>query len=103
MKSGENKGKLRLKFQFRIADGEVSDDGARQQNRRLFADVNAFDGVDKKTGNATPPYDLVAIGKALGYDAEALKDIDTDDSLRGADHDVTWAKKQHRSTAHGWA
>jgi hypothetical protein len=97
VKTGENKGKLRLKFQFRIAEGEVAADGSRQQNRRLFADVNAFDGVDKKTNAPTPPYDLVAIGKALGYDSEALKDIDTDDWLGEELYlDVTWAKKQEQ-------
>jgi hypothetical protein len=97
VKSGDNKGKPRLKFQFRIAEGEVAADGSRQQNRRLFADVNAFEGRDKKTGDPTPAYDLVAIGKALGYDAEALKDVDTDDWLGEELYlDVTWAKKQEQ-------
>lgn len=96
VKTGENKGKPRLKFQFRIADGEVAADGSRQQNRRLFADINAFDGVSKKTNEPTPPYDLVAIGKALGFDADALRDADTDDWLGEELYlDVTWKKKQH--------
>lgn len=82
VKTGDNKGKLRLKFQFRIADGETSADGQNQGNRRLFADINAFNGVSKTTGEPTPPYDLLAIGKAIGLDAEALRDIDTDDWLQ---------------------
>jgi len=97
VKTGDNVGKSRLKFQFRIADGEVAADGSRQQNRRLFADVNNFEGKDKKTGEPTPSYDLVAIGKALGYDSEAMKDLDTDDWLQEELYlDVTWAKKQEQ-------
>jgi hypothetical protein len=82
VKSGDNKGKLRLKFQLRIVDGEESSEGVNQGNRRLFADINAFDGVSKKTNKPTPPYDLVAIGKAIGLTADQLNDIDTDDWLQ---------------------
>jgi hypothetical protein len=97
VKKGENQGKPRLKFQFRIADGEEAPDGTKQGNRRLFADVNAFEGTDKKTGKPTPPYDLVAIGKALGLSAEELADVDTDDWL-GEELQVTvkHTRKQHQ-------
>jgi len=82
VKNGANKGKLRLKFQFRIVDGEEAPDGSKQGNRRLFADINAFEGTDKKTGKPTPPYDLLALAKALGTSAEELADLDTDDWLQ---------------------
>lgn len=97
VKNGENKGKLRLKFQFRIADGETSPDGSNQGNRRLFADINAFEGTNKKTGAATPPYDLLAIAKALGTSAEELADLDTDDWLQEElQVTVGHKKKQHQ-------
>ena len=92
VKSGDNAGKPRLKFQFRIADGETAPDGSKQGNRRLFADMNAFEGVSQKTGEPTPPYDLLAIAKALGVSAEDLADIDTDDWL-GEELQVTVAHK----------
>lgn len=81
VKNGDNTGKPRLRFQFRIADGETAPDGSKQGNRRLFADVNAFTGKSAKTGEPTPPYDLLAIAKALGVSAEALADTDTDEWL----------------------
>lgn len=95
VKTGDNKGKLRLKFQFRIADGEVAPDGANQGNRRLFADINAFNGTDKKTSQPTPPYDLVAIAKAMGASRDELDDIDTDDWLGEELYvSVTWEEKK---------
>lgn len=96
VKDGANKGKLRLKFQFRIADGETAPDGTNQGNRRLFADVNAFEGTNKE-GKATPPYDLLAIAKALGISAEDLANIDTDEWL-GEELQVTVGHKakQHK-------
>lgn len=97
VKSGDNKGKLRLKFQFRIVDGETSPDGSNQGNRRLFADINAFEGFSQKTNKATPPYDLVAIGKAIGLTSEQLNDIDTDDWLQEElQVSVTHKRKQHQ-------
>jgi hypothetical protein len=97
--TGDNAGKPRLKFQFRIVDGEVAADGSRQGNRRLFSDINAFEGVNQKTKEPTPPYDLVAIGKALGYDTEALKDVDTDDWLGEELYvDVTWEEKKTKES-----
>lgn len=93
VKEGDNKGKLRLKFQFRIADGETAPDGSKQGNRRLFADMNAFEGVSAKTGEPTPPYDLLAIAKALGVAAEDLADIDTDEWL-GEELQVTVGHKK---------
>ena len=97
VKNGDNKGKPRLKFQFRIADGEEAPDGTNQGNRRLFADVNAFEGKNQKTGAATPPYDLLAIAKALGTSAEELADLDTDDWLQEElQVTVGHKKKQHQ-------
>jgi len=97
VQSGDNKGKPRLKFQFRIEDGEESPDGKNQGNRRLFSDVNAFEGFSAKTNKATPPYDLLAIAKALGVSAEELADVDTDD-WQGEHLQVTviHKKKQHQ-------
>lgn len=77
VKSGDNKGKPRLNFQFRIQDGETSPDGKKQGNRRLFAGINAFAGKSRKDGSEVPPFDLIAIGKAIGLSAEELSDADT--------------------------
>lgn len=97
VKNGDNKGKLRLKFQFRIVDGETSPDGSNQGNRRLFADINAFEGTNKKTSEPTPPFDLLAIAKALGTSAEELADLDTDDWLQEElQVTVGHKKKQHQ-------
>lgn len=103
VKEGDNKGKLRLKFQFRIADGETAPDGSNQGNRRLFADMNAFEGKSQKTGEPTPPYDLLAIAKALGVSADDLADIDTDDWL-GEELQVTVGhkKKQEQNSEGKW-
>jgi len=93
-----NAGKARLKFQFRIADGEVDSNGTNQGNRRLFADINTFGGKSKETGKELPPFDLVAIGKALGTSLEELNDgFDTDEWV-GEELQVTvkWAKKQEK-------
>ena len=99
VKSGDNKGKPRLKFQFRIAEGETSDDGQKQTNRRLFADINAFEGISQKTNTPTPPYDLVAIAKAMGAGADELDDIDTDDWLGEEMYvDVTWEEKKTKES-----
>lgn len=97
VKSGDNKGKQRLKFHFRIEDGQESPDGKHQGNRRVFADVNAFSGVSKKDGSATPPYDLLAIAKAIGVSAEDLADLDTDEWLgESLQINVGHKKKQHQ-------
>lgn len=101
VKSGDNKGKLRLKFQFRIAEGETSDDGQKQTNRRLFADINAFEGVNKKTNAPTPPYDLVAIAKAMGVGSDEMGDMDTDDWLGEELYvDVTWEEKKTKESGY---
>lgn len=102
VKDGDNKGKLRLKFQFRIADGETAPDGSKQGNRRLFADMNAFEGKSQKTGEPTPPYDFLAIAKALGVAAEDLKNVDTDDWL-GEELQVTVGhKKKQEKVGEKW-
>lgn len=81
VQSGDNKGKPRLNVQFRIQDGETSVDGKKQGNRRVFSGINAFYGTSKKDGKPTPPFDVIAIAKALGQSAEDLSDLDTDDWL----------------------
>lgn len=99
VKSGANAGKPRLKFQFRIADGETDSNGTNQGNRRLFADINAFNGTSKKDGKEVPPFDLVAIAKAMGATLEEINsgEVDTDDWL-GEELQVTvkWQRKQHQ-------
>lgn len=72
---GPNKGKPRLNFQFKIAEGE------EHANRRLFAGVNAFEGKSQKDGSAVPMYDLIAIGKAIGLTVEQVKNFDSDEWL----------------------
>lgn len=89
VKTGENKGKPRLKFQFKIADGEP---GA---NRRLFHDVNAFNTEKSK------PFDLISIGRAIGLDKDAIADIDTDDWL-GQELFVTVTHKEKKTKESGY-
>ena len=80
VKQGENKGKSRLNFQFRIQDGETAPEGKKQGNRRLFVGVNAFSTPNKKDPSKTnQPYDLIAIGKAIGLTLEQINNIDTDE------------------------
>jgi hypothetical protein len=98
VKEGANAGKGRLKFQFRIVDGELDSNGVNQGNRRLFSDINTFGGKSKTTGKDVPPFDLVAIGKALGTTLEELNNgFDTDEWL-GEELQVTvkWVKKQEK-------
>lgn len=98
VKEGDNKGKARLKFQFRINDGETDSNGNNQGNRRLFADINTFGGKSKETGKQLPPFDLVAIGKALGTTLEELNDGFDTDEWQGEELQVTvkWVKKQEK-------
>ena len=82
VKQGEHKGKPRLNFQFRIQDGETSAEGKRQGNRRLFVEVNAFEMPNKKDpSKMNQPYELIAIGKAIGLDRDQINELDTDDWL----------------------
>lgn len=97
VKNGPNAGKPRLKFQFRIVDGETAPDGSKQGNRRLFADINAFEGKNSKTGEPTPAYDLIAIGKAIGLSPEEIQNFDSDDWLgQELRVTVTHRRKQHQ-------
>ena len=94
---GPNKGKPRLNFQFRIQDGENAPDGTHQGNRRLFANLNAFDTVNKKDPTKkNPPFDVMAIGKAIGLTAQQCREIDTDEWV-GEELEVTvrHVRKQH--------
>lgn len=82
VKTGENKGKPRLNFQFRIQDGETSPEGKNQGNRRLFHGANAFKSKNKKDpSKENLPYDLIGIGKAIGLTSEQINNIDTDEWL----------------------
>lgn len=82
VKQGEHKGKPRLSFQFRIQDGETSPEGKRQGNRRLFVELNAFPTQNKKDPSKTnQPFELIAIGKAIGLTLDQINDLDTDDWL----------------------
>lgn len=82
VKGGENKGKPRLNFQFRIQDGETSPEGKKQGNRRLFVGVNAFATPNKKDPTKTnQPFDLISIGKAIGLGMDEINNLDTDDWL----------------------
>lgn len=100
VKTGANAGKPRLKFQFRIVDGETSPAGQNQGNRRLFSDVNAFEGFSQKTQQNTPPYELIDIGKAIGLSHDEINNIDTDDMSDWLGKElqltVTHVKKQHQ-------
>jgi hypothetical protein len=82
VKQGENKGKPRLNFQFRIQDGETSPEGKRQGNRRLFVECNAFSTQNKKDpSKMNAPFELISIGKAIGLTLDQINDLDTDDWL----------------------
>lgn len=73
---GPNKGKPRLNFQFKIAEGE---DFA---GRYLFSNINAFETPSQKEpGKMNPMYDLLAIGKAIGLTADQVKNFDSDEWL----------------------
>jgi hypothetical protein len=101
VKTGPNEGKQRLNVQFRIQDGETALDGSKQGNRRLFAGVNTFEGVSKRTGEPTPPFDLIGIVKALGGDASDLSDLDTDDWL-GEELIVTVQHEEKKTKESGY-
>jgi hypothetical protein len=74
VKTGKNAGKPRLKFQFKIAEGEPL------AGRYLFHDANAFEGTDKE-GKPLPMYDLLGIGKAIGLSADQVRNFDSDEWL----------------------
>lgn len=83
VKNGPNAGKVKLKVQFKIEEGTVASDGSKVGNRRLFADINTFGGVSQKTGKKYGPFDLIALGRAIGKveSADDLASIDTDEWL----------------------
>ena len=76
---GPNKGKPRLKFTFKIAEGQKADDGTDVGGRLLWLDVNYFESANKKTGKMQLPFQLTDLGKALGKTLEEIKNLDTDD------------------------
>lgn len=92
---GPNKGKPRLKFQFKIAEGEP------HANRRLFSDVNAFEGKSKETGEPVPMYDLIAIGKAIGLTVDQVNDFDSDEWL-GEELYVTVSHQEKKTKESGY-
>jgi hypothetical protein len=82
VKTGDHKGKPRLNFQFRVQDGQTSPEGKKQGNRRLFVELNAFEMPNKKDpSKMNAPFELIAIGKAIGLDREQINDLNTEDWL----------------------
>jgi hypothetical protein len=87
VKNGANAGKIKLKVQFKIEEGFIASDGSKVGNRRLFADINTFGGISgpnsKNPGKPYGPFDLIALGKAIGKveSADDLSSIDTDEWL----------------------
>lgn len=79
VKTGANKGKPRLKFRFKIVEGERTRD--KNRGRSIFQDVNAFKGTSKETGEPTPPYDLLGIGKAIGLGLSDINNFNKGDWL----------------------
>lgn len=79
-----NAGKPRLKFQFKIKDGE------EYGNRRFFVDINYFEFHSEKLGKMTLPFELLDLGKALGKSLEEIKNLDTDE-WQGEELDI-WVK-----------
>lgn len=75
---GPNKGKPRLKFQFKVVEGEAT--GTKNANRKIFHDVNAFHGTDKN-GASTDPFELIDIGKAIGLSREDINGFNKGDWL----------------------
>lgn len=78
VKNIENKasaynGKPRINFVFKVLPGE------EYQNSRFFFGANAFAITSKKDGKVHPPYDLIALGKAIGLTKEQLENIDLDE------------------------
>lgn len=100
VKTGDNKGKPRLNFQFKIADGETSPEGKNQGNRRLFHDANAFKTPNKKDpSKENLPFDLIGIGKAIGLTSEQINNIDTDEWLGGElELEVTHVEKMTKES-----
>lgn len=97
VQNGDNKGKPRLNFQFKIQDGETAPDGSKQGNRRLFHGANAFYGKSRKDGSPVAPFDLISIAKAIGLGADALADLNTEDWLgEELEVKVGHERKQHR-------
>lgn len=117
VKSGDNKGKLRLDVQFKVADGETAPDGTKVGNRRVFAGINCFEGKSRKDGSPVAPFDLIGITKALGGSADDLADLDTDDWLgeelfisvaqeekmtRESNYTESFSPKQYRNVVKGY-
>lgn len=77
VKNGNHKGKTRLKFQFKVAEGEAT--GTKNANRKIFHDVNAFS--IEKDGQVFPPFELIDIGKAIGLTREDINGFKKGDWL----------------------
>lgn len=94
VKTGKNAGKPRLKFRFKIADGEPL------AGRYLFNDYNAFEGTDKD-GKPVPMYDLISTGKAIGLSVEQVKNFDSDEWL-GEELFVTVTHEEKKTPESGY-
>lgn len=76
---GRYDGLPRLKFTFKIADGETAEDGTDVSGKRLWHDVNAFEVWSEKNQKFFPPFELIEIGKAIGMSPEEINSLDTDE------------------------
>lgn len=97
---GPNKGKPRLKFQFKVVEGAES--GTKNANRKIFHDVNAFNGKDKD-GNETQPFELIDIAKAIGLSREEINNFAKGDWLNqrlrlSISHEVKMSKESGYKT-----
>lgn len=94
VKAGANKGKPRLKFQFKVVEGETS--GTKNANRKIFHDVNAF--ATEKDGQVFQPFEFIDIGKAIGMTREEINGFNKGDWLHkhlrlSISHEVKMSKE----------
>ena len=88
------KGQPRINFRFKILPGE------EKEGRSLFFGANAFP-ITAKDGKVHPPYDLIALGKAIGLSKDQLENIDTDEWL-GGELELTVVHKPKMSKESGY-
>jgi hypothetical protein len=88
------KGQPRINFRFKVLPGED------KAGRSLFFGANAFP-ITAKDGKTHPPYDLIALGKAIGLTKEQLENVDTDEWL-GGELELTVVHKPKMSKESGY-
>lgn len=101
VKTGEYAGKTQLAFQFRIPEGTEAHDGTNVGKRVLFSRVNTYKvqaKSGKNKGQWFPPFDYLAIGKAIGLNEEQIKNFNSDEWLGGElEVEVGWEQKMAKS------